>query len=87
MVRKELVELKTALEKEKEVLINKAEEILKWASYKARLTNYLKNNTLTAEEREFLREIAKINERNKILIEASLKLAEEAYGYMNNIIH
>lgn len=88
MVRKELLELKEILEKEKDALINGAvEEILRWASYKARLANYLKDKELTPEEEKFLKEIAAINERNKKIIEAGLNFVEEAYKFLTQILY
>lgn len=88
MVRKELLELKEVLEKEKDALINGAvEEILRWASYKARLANYLRGQELTPEEEEILREIIHINERNKKIIEAGLNFVEEAYRFLTQILY
>jgi|YelNatPaOPRAMG01_1025707.scaffolds.fasta_scaffold97550_3 flagellar biosynthesis/type III secretory pathway chaperone len=88
MVRKELLELKEILEKEKEALINGAvEEILRWASYKARLANYLKDKEFTPEEEEILKEIIYINERNKKIIEAGLNFVEEAYRFLTQILY
>jgi flagellar biosynthesis/type III secretory pathway chaperone len=88
MVRKELLELREILEKEKDALINGAvEEILRWASYKARLANYLKDKELTPEEEKFLKEIAAINERNKKIIEAGLNFVEEAYRFLTQILY
>jgi flagellar biosynthesis/type III secretory pathway chaperone len=88
MVRKELLELKEILEKEKEALINGAvEEILRWASYKARLANYLKDKEFTPEEEEILKEIIYINERNKKIIEAGLNFVEEAYKFLTQILY
>ena len=88
MVRKELLELKEILEKEKEALINGAvEEILRWASYKARLANYLKDKEFTPEEEELLKEIIYINERNKKIIEAGLNFVEEAYRFLTQILY
>uniref|UniRef100_A0A7V4N3I5 Flagellar protein FlgN n=1 Tax=Thermodesulfobacterium geofontis TaxID=1295609 RepID=A0A7V4N3I5_9BACT len=88
MVRKELLELKEVLEKEKEALINGAvEEILRWASYKARLANYLKDKEFTPEEEEILKEIIYINERNKKIIEAGLNFVEEAYRFLTQILY
>jgi len=88
MVKKELLELKEVLEKEKEALINGAvEEILRWASYKARLANYLKDKEFTPEEEEILKEIIYINERNKKIIEAGLNFVEEAYRFLTQILY
>jgi len=88
MVRKELLELREVLEKEKDALINGAvEEILKWASYKARLANYLKDQELSPEEEQLLKEIAVINERNKKIIEAGLNFVEEAYKFLTQILY
>ena len=88
MVRKELLELKEILEKEKDALMNgTVEEILRWASYKARLANYLKDKELTPEEEKFLKEIADINERNKKIIEAGLNFVEEAYEFLTQILY
>lgn len=88
MIRKELLELKTILEEEKNALMNGAvEEILKWASYKARLVNYLKDMEFTPEEEKFLKEIASINERNKKIIEAGLNFVEEAYKFLTQILY
>jgi flagellar biosynthesis/type III secretory pathway chaperone len=88
MVKKELLELKEVLEKEKEALINGAvEEILRWASYKARLANYLKDKEFTPEEEEILKEIIYINERNKKIIEAGLNFVEEAYKFLTQILY
>ncbi len=88
MVRKELIELKEILEKEKDALINGAvEEILRWASYKARLANYLKDKNLTPEEKKLLEEIAVINERNKKIIEAGLNFVEEAYKFLTQVLY
>jgi flagellar biosynthesis/type III secretory pathway chaperone len=88
MVKKELLELKEILEKEKEALINGAvEEILRWASYKARLANYLKDKEFTPEEEEILKEIIYINERNKKIIEAGLNFVEEAYKFLTQILY
>ena len=88
MVRKELLDLKEVLEKEKDALINGAvEEILRWASYKARLANYLKDKEFTPEEEEILKEIIYINERNKKIIEAGLNFVEEAYRFLTQILY
>ncbi len=88
MVRKELIELKEILEKEKDALINGAvEEILRWASYKARLANYLKDKELTSEEERILKEIVVINERNKRIIEAGLNFVEEAYKFLTQVLY
>ncbi|AEH23644.1 hypothetical protein TOPB45_1566 [Thermodesulfobacterium geofontis OPF15] len=88
MVKKELLELKEVLEKEKEALINGAvEEILRWASYKARLANYLKDKEFTPEEEAILKEIIYINERNKKIIEAGLNFVEEAYKFLTQILY
>jgi len=88
MVRKELLELKEVLEAEKNALMHGAvEEILKWASYKARLANFLKDKNLTKEEKEFLKEIAEINERNKMIIEAGLSFVEEAYKFLTQMLY
>jgi len=88
MVRKELLDLKEVLEKEKDALINGAvEEILRWASYKARLANYLKDKEFTPEEEEILKEIIYINERNKKIIEAGLNFVEEAYKFLTQILY
>ena len=88
MVKKELLELKEVLEKEKEALINGAvEEILRWASYKARLANYLKDKEFTPEEEAILKEIIYINERNKKIIEAGLNFVEEAYRFLTQILY
>ncbi|WP_028840591.1 hypothetical protein [Thermodesulfobacterium hveragerdense] len=87
MVRKELIELKETLEKEKKALMKGAiEEILKWASYKARLANFLKDkDDFTQEEQEILEEIFRINEKNKMIIQAGLNFVEEAYSFLTNI--
>ena len=88
MVRKELLELKEVLEKEKEALIKGVvEEILRWSSYKARLANYLKDKEFTPEEEEILKEIISINERNKKIIEAGLNFVEEAYRFLTQILY
>ena len=88
MVRKELLELKEVLEKEKEALIKGVvEEILRWSSYKARLANYLKDKEFTPEEEEILKEIIYINERNKKIIEAGLNFVEEAYRFLTQILY
>jgi len=88
MIKKELLELKEVLEKEKEALMNGAvEEILRWASYKARLANYLKDKEFTPEEEEILKEIIYINERNKKIIEAGLNFVEEAYKFLTQILY
>ncbi|NPA38881.1 MAG: flagellar protein FlgN [Thermodesulfobacteria bacterium] len=88
MVRKELLELKEVLEEEKKALMHGAvEEILKWASYKARLANFLKDKNLTPEEKELLKEIAEINERNKMIIEAGLSFVEEAYKFLTQMLY
>ena len=88
MIRKELLELKEILEKEKNALMNGAvEEILKWASYKARLANYLKDKEFTPEEEEVLKDIVSINERNIKIIEAGLNFVEEAYKFLTHILY
>jgi flagellar biosynthesis/type III secretory pathway chaperone len=88
MVSKELLELKKVLEEEKSALINGAiEEILKWASYKARLVDYLKNKELTPEEEELLKEIVAINERNRRIIEAGLSFVQEAYEFLTQLAY
>lgn len=88
MIRKELFELKEILEKEKDALINGAiEEILRWASYKARLVSYLRDQEFTPEEEELLREIIHINERNKKIAEAGLNFVEEAYRFLTQILY
>ncbi|QER42377.1 hypothetical protein F1847_06325 [Thermodesulfobacterium sp. TA1] len=87
MVRKELIELKETLEKEKRALMKGAvEEILKWASYKARLANFLKDKDFTKEEQEMLKEIFQINEKNKLIIQAGLNFVEEAYSFLSNML-
>lgn len=87
MVRREILELKEILEKEKVALMKgTVEEILKWASYKARLANVIKERELTPEERELLEEIRRINERNKMMIEAGLKFVEEAYRVLTEMV-
>ncbi|WP_038055973.1 hypothetical protein [Thermodesulfobacterium hydrogeniphilum] len=88
MVRRELLELREVLEAEKKALMKGAvEEILKWASYKARLANFLKDKNLTPEEEEILKEIAEINERNKLIIEAGLTFVEEAYKFLTQLLY
>jgi len=87
MVRKEILELKEILEKEKVALMKGAvEEILKWASYKARLASVIKERDLTPEEKVIIEEIKKINERNKMMIEAGLRFVEEAYKILTEMI-
>lgn len=87
MVRKEILELKEILEKEKVALMKGAvEEILKWASYKARLASVIRERDLTPEERELLEEIKEKNERNKMMIEAGLKFVEEAYRVLTEMM-
>ncbi len=88
MVRRELLELKEVLEAEKKALMQGAVgEILKWASYKARLANFLKDKNLTPEEEKILKEIAEINERNKLIIEAGLNFVEEAYNFLTQLLY
>ncbi len=88
MVKRELLELREILEKEKAALINGVvEEILKWASYKARLVNYLKDKDFTPEEEEILKEILENNERNKKIIEAGLNFVEEAYTFLTRVLY
>lgn len=87
MVRREILELKEILEKEKVALMKGAvEEILKWASYKARLASVIKEKDLTPEEMELLEEIRRINERNKMMVEAGLKFVEEAYRVLTEMM-
>ncbi len=88
MVKKELLELREVLEKEKDALLNgMVEEILRWASYKARLVNYLKDKDFTPEEKEILKEILENNERNKKIIEAGLNFVEEAYNFLTQVLY
>ena len=87
MVSQELLELKKVLEEEKEALMKGAvEEILKWASYKARIEDTLKVRELTQEDKELLEEIVAINERNKKIIETGLSFIEEAYNFLNKYL-
>ena len=87
MASQELLELKKVLEQEKEALMKGAvEEILKWASYKARIVDTLKERELTQEDKELLKEIVAINERNKKIIEAGLSFIEEAYNFLNKYL-
>ncbi len=87
MISKELLELKEVLEAEKEALMKGAiEEILKWASYKSRLVFYLKDKELSLEEKNFLEEIKKLNERNKQIIQAGLNFIEEAYRFLTGLL-
>lgn len=87
MISKELLELKEVLEAEKEALMKGAiEEILKWASYKSRLVFYLKDKELSLEEKNFLEEIKKLNERNKQIIQAGLSFIEEAYKFLTGLL-
>ena len=88
MPSQELLELKKVLEEEKEALMKGAvEEILKWASYKVRLVESLKEKfkekELSPEEKEFLQEIIKINDRNRKIVEAGLNFIEEAYKFLS----
>ncbi|MCS7279145.1 MAG: flagellar protein FlgN [Thermodesulfobacteriaceae bacterium] len=88
MISKELLELKEVLEAEREALIKGAiEEILKWASYKSRLILYLKDKEFSLEERNFLEEIKRLNERNQQIIQAGLNFIEEAYKFLTGLLY
>lgn len=88
MISKELLELKEVLEAEKEALIKGTiEEILKWASYKSRLIFYLKDKELSLEERDLLKEIKSLNERNQQIIQAGLNFIEEAYKFLTGLLY
>ena len=80
MAKKTLMELKKALEEEREALLKGAiESVLKTASYKARLVEKVREEGLSEKDRPLLEEILSLNERNKALIEAGLSFVEEAF--------
>jgi len=84
MAKKTLLELKKALEEEREALLKGAiESVLRTASYKARLVEKAKEEGLSEDDRELLEEVFKLNERNKALIEAGLSFVEEAFRVLN----
>ncbi len=84
MAKKTLLELKKALEEEREALLKGAiEGVLRTASYKARLVEKIKEEGLSPEDRALLEEILRLNERNKALIEAGLSFVEEAFSVLN----
>lgn len=84
MAKKTLLELKKALEEEREALLKGAiESVLRTASYKARLVEKAKEEGLSEEDRELLEEVLKLNERNKALIEAGLSFVEEAFRVLS----
>ena len=84
MATKALLELKKALEEEREALLKGAiEGVLRTASYKARLVEKVKEEGLSEEDRELLEEVLKLNERNKALIEAGLSFVEEAFRVLS----
>ncbi|MBX6422752.1 flagellar protein FlgN [Thermosulfurimonas sp. F29] len=83
MAKKTLMELKKALEEEREALLRGAiESVLRTASYKARLVEKAREEGLSEEDRELLKEILHLNERNKALIEAGLSFVEEAFAIL-----
>ncbi|RKX59417.1 MAG: hypothetical protein DRP29_04640 [Thermodesulfobacteriota bacterium] len=87
MISQELLELKKVVENERIALINGAiEEILKWASYKARLAKYLKDKELTPQEKRILKEIIIQNEHNKKIIQAGINFIEEAYRFLTDLL-
>ncbi|OAQ20473.1 hypothetical protein [Thermosulfurimonas dismutans] len=84
MAKKTLLELKKALEEEREALLKGAiESVLRTASYKARLVEKAKEEGLSEDDRELLEEVLKLNERNKALIEAGLSFIEEAFRVLS----
>ena len=84
MANKALLELRKALEEEREALLKGTiEGVLRTASYKARLVEKVKEEGLSEEDRELLEEVLKLNERNKALIEAGLSFVEEAFRVLS----
>ncbi|RUM88516.1 MAG: hypothetical protein DSZ24_03510 [Thermodesulfatator sp.] len=84
MAKKNLLELKKALEEEREALLKGAiESVLRTASYKARLVEKIREEGLSEEDRPLLEEILRLNERNKALIEAGLSFVEEAFHILS----
>ncbi len=87
MVIQELQELEKVLQEEKQALMKGAvEEILKWASYKARLVDILKEKNFSEEDKKYLEKLIEMNERNKKIIEAGLSFIEEAYKFLNQFL-
>ncbi|HFC98630.1 MAG TPA: hypothetical protein ENJ40_09300 [Thermosulfurimonas dismutans] len=87
MSQKTLLELKKALEEEREALLKGAiESVLRTASYKARLVEKIKEEGISPEDRELLREILELNDRNKALVEAGLSFIEEAFEVLKRVI-
>ncbi len=85
--KRELLELREVLEKEKEALMSgMVDEIIKYSSHKLRLIYLLKNKEITPEERELLRELYEKNEKNKKLIQAGLNFVDEAYKLLSTFI-
>ncbi len=88
MANKILLELKKALEEEREALLKGAiESVLKTASYKVRLLEKAREEGLSEEDRELLKEVLRLNERNKALIEAGLSFVEEAFGLLRQAMN
>ncbi len=83
----ELVTLKQVISQERRALINGAvEEILRWATFKAKIVDCLREKELTEEDRLLLQEILKENEINKKIIEAGLSFVEEAYRFLQKFL-
>jgi flagellar biosynthesis/type III secretory pathway chaperone len=83
MPTKELLALKEVLSEERKALLSCAvDEVLKWASYKARLVESLKGKDLSEEDKVLLLEILQENERNGRIIQAGLSFVEEAYRFL-----
>jgi len=83
MATKELLTLRKVLSEERKALLSCAvDEILKWASYKAKIVESLKGKDLSEEDKELLEEILQENERNRRIIQAGLSFVEEAYRFL-----
>ncbi len=83
MATKELLALREVLSAERKALLSCAiDEVLKWASYKAKIVESLKGKELSEEDKELLAEILRENERNRRIIQAGLSFVEEAYRFL-----